>query len=208
MDTNKMTDQMKQLVSDWQKRMEEMQAQFTSGKVDAVEAFEKQKEHYRNSLVTIKENLEKGTDMAEEKLAEMKSKLEDLRLQLTLGKADGMDAFEEQKKKIEIAMHELYIAGKANYNEAYAKSLNLLDQNAEAFKTGLEIVKLQFSLAKMDAKDGLAEKQKEIGEKLVELNQHYKTMQTTAKENMELMNSQLRENFEKMKAFAEGWMKK
>jgi hypothetical protein len=33
-------------------------------------------------------------------------------------------------------------------------------------------------------------------------------MQNTAMENMELMNSQLRENFEKMKAFAEGWMKK
>jgi hypothetical protein len=60
----------------------------------------------------------------------------------------------------------------------------------------------------MDAKDEFAEKQKEIGEKLVELNQQYKTIQATTMENMEAMNSQLRDNFEKMKAFAEGWMKK
>jgi hypothetical protein len=208
MDTNKMTDQMKQFVSDWQKRMEEMQMQFSLGKMDAVDAFEKQKEQYRNSLVTLKENLDKATDVAEDKLAEMKVKIEELRLQLALGKADGMDAFEEQKKKIELAMHELYVAGKTNFNESYAKSITLFDQNADAFKTGLEIIKLQFSLAKMDAKDEFAEKQKEIGEKLVELNQQYKTIQATTMENMEAMNSQLRDNFEKMKAFAEGWMKK
>jgi hypothetical protein len=139
--------------------------------------------------------------VAEDKLAEMKVKIEELRLQLALGKADGMDAFEEQKKKIELAMHELYVAGKTNFNESYAKSITLFDQNADAFKTGLEIIKLQFSLAKMDAKD-------EFGEKLVELNQQYKTIQATTMENMEAMNSQLRDNFEKMKAFAEGWMKK
>ena len=88
-----MTEQMKQFAADWQKRMEEMQMQFSLGKMDAVDAFEKQKEQYRNSLVTLKDNLDKATDMAEDKLAEMKVKIEELRLQLALGKADGMDAF-------------------------------------------------------------------------------------------------------------------
>ncbi|MCF8253608.1 MAG: hypothetical protein K9H61_13645 [Bacteroidia bacterium] len=208
MDAKQFSDQTKQFVSDWQKRLEEMQMQFSLGKMDAVDAFEKQKEQYRSMLLTFKENIDKGTGMAEEKATEMKAKIEELRLQLTLGKADGMDAFEEQRKKIELAMHELYVANKSNLDEAYNKSLTFFDHNAEAFKTGLEIVKLQFSLAKMDAKDTMEEKQKEIGEKMNEMNQQFKTIQDAAMENIDDMNRQLRENFEKMKAYAEGWMKK
>ena len=208
MDAQKITDQTKQFMADWQKRLEEMQLQFSLGKMDAVEAFEKQKDQYKGMLLTFKENIDKGTGLAEEKAAEMKTKIEELRLQLSLGKADGMDAFEEQKKKIELAMHELYVANKGSLDEAYNKSLTMFDHNAEAFKTGLEIVKLQFSLAKMDAKDTLQDKQKEISEKMVELNGQFKTIQNAAMENVDEMNKQLRENFEKMKAYAEGWMKK
>lgn len=208
MDTNQMNDNMKQFMADWQKRMEEMQAQFASGKLDAVDAFEKQKAQYRESLVKVKENLDKGTQITADKLAEMKAKLEELSLQLTLGKADGMDAFEEQKKKIEVAMHEFYVLAKGNFDTTYLKGLELYDQQADAFKTSLEIVKLQFSLAKMDAKDEMAEKQKAIHDKMIELNQQFQQMQSTTYKNMEEVQAQLRENFEKMKAYAEGWMKK
>ncbi|OYU97483.1 MAG: hypothetical protein CFE21_04100 [Bacteroidetes bacterium B1(2017)] len=208
MDAKQFSDQTKQLVSDWQKKLEEMQVQFSLGKMDAVDAFEKQKEQYRAALLTLKENLDKGQDLAEEKTAEMKAKMEELRLQLSLGKADGMDAFEEQKKKIELAMHEFYVSYKATFNDAFNKSVTMFDHNAEAFKTGLEIIKMQFSLAKMDAKDELKDKQKEISDKMIELNQQFKTIQQTAMENVDEMNKQLRENFEKMKAYAEGWTKK
>jgi hypothetical protein len=124
------------------------------------------------------------------------------------GKVVGMEAFEAQKEKIETAMQDFYELGKKNFSEAYQKSLTMFDHNAEAFKTGLEIVKLQFSLAKMDAKDEMADKTKAIGEKMTELNQQFKTIQDEAKNNLEEMNQQLRNNFEKMKAYAEGWMKK
>lgn len=208
MDTNQFTEQMKAFVSNWQKRLEEMQIQFSLGKMDATEAFETQKNHLRTLVQTMKENLDKGTDVAEEKLTEMRTKLEELRLQLALGKADGMDAFEEQRKKIELALHEFYYAGKQQANEAYNRNLELFDQNATAFKTGLEIVKLQFALAKMDARDEAAEKQKEIHQKMQELNQQFKTIQQTAMNSMDDMNKQLRESFEKMRVYAEGWMKK
>lgn len=208
MNTEQFNEQMKQFVAEWQKRLEDMQVQFTLGKMDATEAFETQKTQFRSMLQNMKDSLDKGTDLAEEKAAEMRTKLEELRVQLALGKADGMDAFEEQRKKIEIAMNEIYQSGRKNFDENYRKSLTMFDHNAEAFKTGLEIVKLQFSLAKMDAKEELADKQKEIGDKMLELNNQFKTIQHQAMENMDEMNKQLRENFEKMKAYAEGWMKK
>ncbi len=208
MEEKNFSEQTKQFMADWQKRLEEMQLQFSLGKMDAGDAFEKQKEQYKTLLQSFKENLDKGRTMSEEKLAEMKDKMEALRLQLSLGKADGMDAFEEQKNKIELAMHEFYVAGKTNFDDVYNKSLTMFEHNAEAFKTGLEIVKLQFSLGKMDLNDELKEKQKEISEKMGELSNHFKTLQEAATENIEEMNMQLKDNFEKMKSFAESWFKK
>jgi hypothetical protein len=60
----------------------------------------------------------------------------------------------------------------------------------------------------MDAKDEAEEKRKELNDKIVELNNQFKGMQQTAMDNMEEMNRQLRDNFEKMKVYAEGWFKK
>lgn len=208
MDANQMKDQMKDFVNSWQTRLEEMQMQFSLGKMDASEAFEKQKDQFRSMLVNLKENMEKATDMAEDKAAEMHTKLEELRVQLALGKADGMDAFEAQRKQIELAMHELYVAGKQNFSNNYEKGLEMFDRQSEAFRTGLDIVKIQYSLAKMDAKDEVEEKRKELNDKIVELNNQFKGMQQSAMDNMEEMNRQLRENFEKMKVYAEGWFKK
>ncbi|MBU3662128.1 MAG: hypothetical protein FGM41_02895 [Bacteroidetes bacterium] len=208
MDANQMKDQMKDFVNNWQARLEEMQMQFSLGKMDATEAFEKQKDQLRGMLVGMKDNLDKATDMAEDKTTEMRTKLEELRVQLALGKADGMDAFEAQRKQIELAMHELYVAGKHSFSSNYEKGLEMFDRQSEAFKTGLDIVKIQYSLAKMDAKDEAEEKRKELNDKIVELNNQFKGMQQTAMDNMEEMNRQLRDNFEKMKVYAEGWFKK
>ena len=91
MEEKNFSEQTKQFMADWQKRLEEMQFQFSLGKMDAGDAFEKQKEYYKTLLHSFKENLDKGKTMSEEKLAEMKDKMEALRLQLSLGKADGMD---------------------------------------------------------------------------------------------------------------------
>lgn len=208
MNTEQMKDQMKQFMESWQQRLEEMKLQFSLGKMDATEAFEKQKDQLRTTLVSLKDNMDKATDMAEEKATELKTKMEELRVQLALGKADGMEAFEEQRKKIEHAMNDFYLTSKKNFGTNYEKGIELFDRQSEAFKTGLDIVKIQYSLAKMDAKDNLEEKRKELNDKIVELNNQFKDMQQTAMDNMEELNRQLRENFEKMKVYAEGWFKK
>ncbi len=208
MDTKQMEEQVKKFAADWQKRIEELQTQFALGKMDAADAFEKQKDHLRSMVTGFKEQLDKSTDMAEEKLAALKGKLEELKVQLNLGKAEGTEAFELQKKKIEIAMHEVYVAGKEAFHKNYGQFLQLFDNNAQAFKTGLEIVKLQFSLGKMDAKEEAENARKEINEKMQELGENFKKTQQTAMQNIEEFNKQMKDGFEKMKSFAEGWMKK
>ncbi len=43
---------------------------------------------------------------------------------------------------------------------------------------------------------------------MLELNQQFKAIQQTAMENIDEVNKTLRENFERMKAATEGWLKK
>ncbi|MBC7383963.1 MAG: hypothetical protein H7296_13415 [Bacteroidia bacterium] len=208
MDTKQMEEQAKKFTTEWHKRMEELQLQFSLGKMDAGDAFEKQKDHLRNMVVSIKEQLDTATGLAEEKGIALKSKLEDLRLQLSLGKADGTEVFEEQKKKIEMAIHEVYDEGKKALSTGYDQMLQLFDNGTTAFKTGLEVVKLQYALGKMEAGDEQQKVRKELSDKMNELNEQFKNAQHTAMHTMEEFSKQLKEGFEKMKTLTEGWMKK
>jgi hypothetical protein len=183
METN-YQEQLKNWMNQWQQRFEDMRVQFSLGKMDAADAFEQQKSHMREAIVNLKSSLDKATDMSEEQLANLRTKMEELQVQLSLGKAEGMDMFYDQKKKIEQLMNEMKAESKAAYNRGFEQAIQLYDHQSTAFKTGLEIVQLQFALAKMDAKDEADNIRKELADKM---NQ----MQSMMIEGQKLMLSQM-----------------
>jgi hypothetical protein len=207
METN-YQDQLKNWMTEWQSRFEEMRVQFTLGKMDAVDAFEKQKEQMRNAMLSLKENLDKATDMSEEQMQKLKIKMEELQVQLALGKAEGADLFHEQKKKIEAAMDALKAESKNAYHKGFEQAMNVYDHNAKAFKTGIEIVQLQYALAKMDAKDDAEKIRKELTEKTNEMNALFTQGQQMFVAQMEEWNKQWQAGFDKMKDWAQQWSKK
>ncbi len=208
MDSKKVEEQLKDFANQWRAKLEELQTQFSLGKMDAVDGFEKQKDTFKKLIATFKENLDKATDAAKDNVVNLKAKLEELQVQLSLGKAEGTDAFEEQKKKIELAMQEVFIEGKKFFNTNFDHAMQQFDNTSQIFKTGLEILKLQFELGKMDSKDKVDEFQKAMTEKMNEMSNHFKQAQEIGKQNLEGWNSLMKENYEKMKTFAEDWTKK
>ncbi|MFN4993421.1 MAG: hypothetical protein ACK5FU_02065 [Bacteroidota bacterium] len=82
MNTQSFEEQFKNWISEWKTRLEEMQVQFSLGKMDAIEAFEKQKDYLRSLVHMLKENIDKSTDMAEETATKVKASLEELQLQV------------------------------------------------------------------------------------------------------------------------------
>lgn len=207
MDTQKMEEQVKQFAKEWRTRLEDMQVQFSLGKMDATEAFEKQKNYFRDLTVKMKSDLDKAGDSTKENVTELRGKLDDLFVQLSLGKADGKDLFEEQKKKIEVSMNEVLASAKQLYNQGFDSMLKMYDNNSSAFKTGLEILKLQFALGKMDSKDEAEKLRKEMTDKMNDLTANFKNAENLAKENIDLWNEKMKEGFEKMKTFTDGFMK-
>ncbi|MFA6261991.1 MAG: hypothetical protein WC760_11020 [Bacteroidia bacterium] len=205
---NRINDTIKQWMEEWNKRFEEFSLQFNLGKMDAIEAFEKHKDLMRKSVLGWKESLDKLDDLGEDYLKTIKGKLEELLLQLNLGKADTKELFEEQRKKIEQALNELKGSGKTAYNENFDRIMQLFDQSTQTFKTGLEIIQLQYTLGKMEAKDKAADIQAEVVKKMNELNQSFKAAQEIGMEQMEAWKKHMLQGYRQMNIWAEEWLKK
>lgn len=208
MDTRKLEDQFKELFNNWKASLEELRMQFNLGKMDASEAFETQKKHLRGLIEGMKLNVDKATDMAEENAQKLRAKLDELMVQLNLGKAETKELYEEQRKKIDIALQEVYAAGKLAYHGNYTYMMELFDNNTKAFKTGLDIVKLQFALGKMEAKEEAEKARKEMNEKIAELQVFAEKAQQLTKENLEEWSKQMKEGMEKMNSWMADWWKK
>lgn len=192
---------MNNLFEEWKAKFEELKLQANLGKMDAVDAFETQKNQLKSFVSKIKEQLDNSTDMAEEQVKNMRSKLDELNLQLHLGKAETKEAFEEQRKKIEPALNEVYEYGKKVYHTGFNQAMGLFDTQSDWFKTNLEIMQLKFSLAKMDAKEEAEEVKKQLEIKLNELQEHSKQWQEQAKENMEVWGNMAKENMERFRTW-------
>lgn len=208
MDTKQLEEQFKQLFNNWKSSLEELRVQFNLGKMDAGEAFENQKKSLRGLIESMKENADKATDMAEENGQKLKARLEELLLQLNLGKAETKELYEEQRKKIDLALQEVLAAGKLAYHGNYNYMMELFDNNTKAFKTGLEIVQLQFALGKMEAKEEAEKARKEVNEKIAELQTFAEKAQQLTKENLEEWGNHMKEGMAKMSTWASDWMKK
>lgn len=194
MNTSQFEQDLKTLFTNWKSSLEEMRVQFALGKMDAVETFERQKNQLRALIETVKINTDKATDMAEEHSNTLRAKLDELILQLSLGKAETKDLYMAQRAKIDHALHEVLTAAKYAYVGNYSYMMELFDHNTKAIQTGLEIAQLQFALAKMEAKEESEKLRKELNEKINELQMNSKNFAETTKETMDKVSKQWHDN--------------
>lgn len=193
-----------QLLNDWRTRFDEMKVQWNLGKMDAAEAFEEQKKQLKAFIGQVKETLDKGAGLAEEQAKELRTRLEELNVQLHLGKAETMEAFEAQRKKIEPALDNLYSAAKQAYQTGYRQVMDLFDTQSDWFRTNLEIMQLRYSLARMEARDEADELRKKLDARLAELSEHSRKWQEQVKGNAEEWTAIARENLEKFREWLKG----
>jgi hypothetical protein len=208
MDTKHFEEQFKLLMSSWTRSLDEMREQLSGGKINLAENFEKQKEQLKGFVETMKAGLDKTTGMAEDVAQKLRASIEELNLQLSLGKAETTELFEEQRKKIDLALQEVVAAGKLAYHGNYGYMMELFENNSKAIKIGLEIAQLQFLLAKMEARDGAEKAKKEISDKLAELKGAAERTQELTKENVDHWAQQMKEGMEKMNEWMTNWNKK
>lgn len=196
MNTN-FEEQLNRWMRDWNTKLEKIRLNISLGKLDATEAFEEQKDQLRDHLAEWKNKADEVVEASQENIDAVKKAYENLMLQLSLGKAEAADSFVEQRQKIEQALHNVYEKSKL----AYGKSEELrkaFDNNAQAFKTNLEIVQLQYALGKMEARDEAEKINKLLHEKMNTLQQEYNE---NYKQDVDAWTKQMQEKYTKVKSW-------
>lgn len=140
-----------------QEELDELALQLALGKAEAKDKFEEVKKEFKKKVTELKHSL---TTTALNKMSDVvKTKFEELELQLALGKADTAEIFEAQSKKILQSLHNLENEIKKDLQQS--NDLNSFSHDMENFKLKMEILRLKFVLKKFEIKDAFKEKMKE-----------------------------------------------
>ena len=113
-----------------QRHLDELKVQLTLGKAEAIDFIEKQKANFKDVVSDVKGKVAEADEAAAEKVAEggtkLRQKLDELELQLALGRMESRDEYEEQKGKITKAV--------AGVREEFAGFEEALPEKAQSVK--------------------------------------------------------------------------
>lgn len=135
-----------------QKEIDELAVQLALGKAEAMEKFEEIKREFRTKVGELKLLLQESPNRLP---ADLRQKIEELEVQLALGKAESKEMFATQKKKILAAIH--HLENELRIGVGKIKTPHYFAHEAEKFRLKLEILRLRFSLKKFEVKDEFRE---------------------------------------------------
>lgn len=177
--------------------LEEFQLQFTLGKAETKDVYEKVKKDFNGYVHEAKLHFNTAKDLVNEKSQQLQAAFETLQVQLALGKADTKDIFDEQIKRISMALNEL--ESTIRKNETADEYFTKLELEIEKFKIKLEILKLRYKLNKMDASNEFELKKEEFLKKLSEIKNRFEKREKVAETKWEHLKSDITEAYSAMK---------
>lgn len=123
-----------------QKEIEELAVQISLGKAEAGDKLEEMKKELRTAVQNFKKEIgeKTGLDSSES----LKAKLEELIVQLNLGKAETRELIEEQIKKIRHSVGNL---------ESQLRSENVITEKYSRFRSDIEKFKLKSEILSLKA---------------------------------------------------------
>ncbi|HEV7231537.1 MAG TPA: hypothetical protein VGO45_09435 [Bacteroidia bacterium] len=134
--------------------LEAFRLQLTLGKADASDKFEEMKKELSGFVSGLKTKLNKIKQFGGRKAEELHEALDELQLQLALGKAEARLHFEIQEKKILEALQKIEkgIEKLVKKAELPPHLESELQREAAKARIKMEILRLRFKIKKMDAK--------------------------------------------------------
>ncbi|NNJ56629.1 MAG: hypothetical protein HKP14_10865 [Bacteroidia bacterium] len=179
-----MKEETKRKINEWRTFVDELNVQFHLGSAEAKEEFEKQKKKLVKWVDAMSHKLHDAQDLTKEKAVELKTSLEELRVQAALGTAETKDELEEQQKKITkgINVFKGKVAEELETTKDHVEDfIGVLDERLSEFHTRFDLFRLQFHLGKEETKEVRDEKMKVVSNKLHNL----KTKLTAVGEEIE-----------------------
>lgn len=149
------------LVKNIRTEWRDFKSQWAPIEEEAIDRFEGMKQSFSDSLRKLETHLDGWKDTGGDAMREIRRLVEELHLQLSLGKAEGLEAFEEQKQRIyetwKQLRHRLEESPEFNHMESGLKK-ELIE-----WRVRLDMMKIQFALGKLEMKDRWKDISEEIG---------------------------------------------
>ena len=202
-----MSDVTNQLISRMKQEFDELRLQLALGKSEAVDFFEKQKEHLKERAEAAKEHVDKNPLIDDATTAFLAGRLDELRLQLALGKMETRDAIAEQQPKIEKALDSVkegMAPLKEKAGDAFQEFSDLFEHGSDFFKTGLDALGVNLGFTeKAEAEDSAepeAEKKAALEKSLEELSNKAKQATDLASGEMQKLGVELAGSFSRIRS--------
>lgn len=133
--------------------------------------------------------------------------LEELRVQLALGKAESREALEAQKNKLDSALHDAevrYASLKEEANDDFHKWTSEFEEWTEKIQTRMDIAKLQYSLGKAEAKEELEKKRQGLSKQLQSMKEKLDALEDKGEDKVETFSKELSDSFSHFKKAVKG----
>ena len=180
-----------------------LEAQLTQTKDQALQRLEQRKQQLRDVLTQVQADVQKSKEMAEQAKTEVQGKLEHLHVQLTLGKADARDTFEEQRTKILKALNEFESVAEQKLKGAAFESGRVWEDlvgRTSTLEAEFEALKGRFESEKAKPHVTMESTKQELLIKLVLFKDQLKAKRDVVQAKADVLETDLREGLDQIKA--------
>jgi len=178
------------------------EAQVTQTKDQLVERLEQHKQQLREVLKQIQAEVQKSKEIADQAKIEVQAKLDQLQLQLALGKAEARDAVEDQRTKILRALATLESTVEKNLTRAGFEGGKIwedLVSRASALEAEYEAFKTRFELEKERRQIKLEDRTQELLDQLQAFKDDLKAKRQMTQAKYDTFETDLRKGLEQIK---------
>ncbi len=195
------------LISRVKQECDELKLQMALGKAEAVDFLEEQKEQFKGRIDSTKDLVERNPLFDSETTDSLKGRLDELRLQLALGKMETRETLAEQREKIGQsidAVKDGVAPLRETAGDAVSEFTELFDYGADFFKTKLDALSLNLGLTKADDNEAVADaeteaKKKELVTRLDSLSAKAKDASNLAGEELSKLGHDLSEGISEVR---------
>lgn len=167
----------------------DIHTQWAPEKEEAARRFEQLKDKFRSILTELEREVSERKDVGFQELQKL---IDDLRLQLALGKADSMEAFEEQKKAI---THQWSLL--RNRLESHT-TYRQLGEHLMDWRVKMDLLRIQYALGKMELKSDWKDVSARLKTEFSHLEKAVESGAGIAGEKIEQLEAEVKSGFDRV----------
>lgn len=180
-----------------------LEAQLTQTQEQALQRVEQRKQQLRDLLKQVQADVQTSKEMAGQAKRDVQAKLEQLQVQLALGKMDARDTFEAQRAKILKALSEFESVAEQKLKGAAFESGRVWEDlvgRTSKLEAEFEALKGRFEGEKAKQHVTLESTKQELLTKLVLFKDQLKAQRVVVQAKADVLETDLREGLDQIKA--------